>query len=123
MVKPMNTARRVLTQAEIEWKIEDLIDALAEAIDVYSDTCEASVEAEMDWKLKSNRALIGLADRPDLKMTAPERSARIELACEDELRAYKVTAARQTAMKESLRSLHTRIDSLRTLSANARAAT
>jgi hypothetical protein len=120
---PTTTARRVLTQAEIEWKIEDLIDELERSIESYRDISEAAVGSEMDYRMKTARARIGVADRPGIKMTVAERDARIDLACEDELRAYKITAASQASMREALRSLHTRIDSLRTLSANARAAT
>ena len=118
----MNTRRQVLTQAEIEFKIEDLCDSLESLVEEYADVCEAQVDAEMAYKHKHGQTTIGFANS-DVKMTVAEKSARADLHCHDELYQHKMTAARKEAMKESLRSVHARIDALRTLSANARAAT
>jgi len=118
----MSGMRRVLTQAEIEHKIEDLCDLLGESIDEYRDILEAAVTAEMTYKMKQYQTVIGFANS-EIKMTVVEKNARADLHCSDELAAHKLADARRESAKEGLRSLHTRIDALRTLSANARAAT
>lgn len=113
---------RILSQAEVEQQIMDISDAIEAEVYRYAGLADAAAESEAEWKLRYAHAVVRLADS-NMKMSIPERQARAEITAADELRRYKVMEARRQASKEALLSLRARLDALRSLSANIRAAT
>lgn len=110
-----------LTQADVEQLILDLTDALADATEAFRDLCDAVALAEMDYKHAHHRAVVDLAS--GAKMTADVRKSTAWLRSENAERAYATLAAAKEAHKEHLRSLTTRVEALRTISANVRSQT
>ena len=112
-------ANRILTQGDIEQSILALCDELEEETYRYAELADLAAEAEADYKEKASRTFVAIANM-DVKMTAGEKSARVdEMTCQ-ELRIFKINEARRHASKEALLSLRARLDALRTLSANVR---
>lgn len=117
----MALARSPLTQHEVETLILDLTDALADATESYADLCDATAVAEMDYKHAFHSAVVGLAHAE--RTTADVRKSTAWLHSESAERGYTTVAASKEAAREHLRSLTTRIEALRTVSANVRAQT
>lgn len=114
---------RVLAQVEVEQQILDICDALDAETHRYSEVADLAADAEADYKLAYARAVVTAAAHGSIKMTAPERQARAELAAAEQLRVWKIAEARRAATKEALLSLRARLDALRTLNASIRNAT
>lgn len=114
---------RVLTQAEIEDGIMRLSAELEDEVYRYAALSDDAAEAEAAYKGKHARAVVRLGAESGVKSTALERQARAELSAVEELRLYRIAEGRRSASKERLLSLRSRIDALRTLSANVRHAT
>lgn len=114
---------RVLTQAEIEDAIMRLSADLEDETYRYAALGDDAAEAEAAYKGKHARAIVRLAAESGAKSTAAERQARADLSAIEELRIYRIADGRRSASKERLLSLRSRIDALRTLSANVRHAT
>ena len=114
---------RLLTQGDIETAILALSDELESQTYAYSELSDTAAVAEADYKIRLARALVGFAADPSIKMTATERQARVDLHCAAELRSWKIAEARRQATKETLLSLRSRLDAMRTLSANVRHST
>jgi hypothetical protein len=114
---------KLLTQGDIESAILALSDALDDETHRYADLADEAAEAEADYKIKHARATVGYATSDGPKMTAAQIAARVELHAADELRRYKLADARRQATREALMSLRSRLDAMRTLSANVRAQT
>jgi hypothetical protein len=112
-------ADRLLSQGEIETAIMRLSEELESVTYQYADLADKAATAEADYKLHSARLMVALANSP-MKMTAPERQARVDAQSDDQYRIWKINEARRQASKEILLSLRARLDSLRTLSANIR---
>lgn len=118
----MTQGRRVLTQAEIEWQIEDICQALEAAVEEHATLVIDWASAENSYKRRRAQTLIGFANSSE-RMTVAERDARTDFHVADEWEAYKLLDARRESSREYLRSLHARLDALRTLAANVRAVT
>lgn len=119
----MSTVTRpVLSQHDVEQRMIEIDDALAETTLAYADLADAAADAEAVYKEQLARALLAVAASAD-KATAAVRQARAELACVDAFRTYKLADARRGACREALLSYRARLDSLRTLNANIRAVT
>ncbi len=114
---------KLLTQGEIEEGILALSDAIEEQTYLYAELSDMAAEKEADYKVRSARALVGLANDNSIKITAGERQARVDLHCAAELRDWKLAEARRQSSKEALLSLRSRLDAMRTLSANVRHST
>lgn len=114
-------ARSPLTQHEVETLILDLTDALADATEAFGEVCDATSQAEMDYKHAFHSAVVTLA--AGAKVTADVRKSTAWLRSESAERAYVTLAATKEAAREHLRSLTTRIEALRTVSANVRGQT
>lgn len=114
---------RLLTQGEIEANITKLSELLEEETYAYARQSEASAEAESDYKVLMARAIVTFLNDRGLKMTQYERQARCDLICSDEFRVWKMAEARRSSTKEALLTLRSRLDAMRTLSANVRHAT
>lgn len=108
-----------LTQGDIETQILEVSEALEDETERYASICTESAIAEADWKYRQARSYIVLTEQEG-RMTAAEKDHRVTMANFSEFRSYRLLDARRTASKESLNSLRTRLDALRTLSANVR---
>ncbi len=113
---------RILSQGEVEEQILAVSDAIEAEVHRYSGLADAAASAEADYKLRYAETVVRIADS-QARMSIPERAARAELEAATELRRFKIMEARRQASKESLLSLRARLDALRSLSANIRAAT
>lgn len=113
---------RILSQGEVEDQILNISDAIETETERYAGLADAAASAEADYKLRYAETVVRIADSHG-RMSIPERAARAELAAAEELRRYKIMEARRQASKEALLSLRARLDALRSLSANIRAAT
>lgn len=118
----MTEYRRPLSQAEIESAIMGLSAELESDTETFADQCSAAAEAEVDYKVEAARAMLAFAADPALRNVAM-REARVLVHTHEKFRAYKITAAAQTAGKEALATKRARIDAMRTLAANVRAQT
>lgn len=110
--------RAPISQHEIEERILALCDALEETTADFAEFCDKVPEAEMDYKHQHHTALVALSNGP--KITAQLREAKAWLVSEEQERAFRVLLAGKEATKASLSTITTRIDALRTLSANVR---
>jgi hypothetical protein len=110
---------RLLTQGEVEEQILRLSDELEAETDRYARLADKAATAEADYKLQAARLMVGFVASPS-KMTALEKQARVDAQCDGSYRVWKINEAQRQASKEALLSLRTRLDSLRTLSANIR---
>lgn len=112
------TSTPPLTQADVERLILELTDVLADHTDEHRLLCEQTAIAEMDYKHAFHSAVVTLASGP--RVTADVRKSTAWLRSENAERAYTTLAAAKEASRENLRSLTTRIEALRTISANVR---
>jgi len=113
--------RPPLSQAEVETLILKLTDALADGTDDYRELCDKVATAEMNYKHSFHSAIVTLAHGS--KLTADLRKSTAWLRSEVEERAYTTLAASKESGREYLRTLTTRIEALRTISANVRGQT
>ena len=113
--------RAALSQHEVENLILGLSDALADATDDYRSICDDTAEAEMNYKHAYHSAVIALAS--GVKITADVRKSTAWLRSENQERGYTILSAAKEGQREHLRSLTTRIEALRTVSANVRGQT
>jgi hypothetical protein len=111
-------ARSPLTQHDVESLLLDLSDRLADATDEFRDLCDATSQAEMDYKHAFHSSVVALAS--GTKVTADVRKSTAWLRSENAERAYVTLTAAKEAAREHLRTLTTRIEALRTVSANVR---
>jgi hypothetical protein len=114
---------RLLTQGEIEANIADLSSLLEEQTYLYASQSEVAATTEADYKIRLAKAIVAFASDPTIKMTQHERQARCDLHCAAEFRDWKLAEAQRQSTKEALLSLRSRLDAMRTLSANVRHAT
>lgn len=113
--------RSPLAQHDVETLILDLSDRLAEATEEYRDLCDSTSRAEMDYRHAYHSAVVTLAS--GAKVTADVRKSTAWLRSENAERAYVTLAAAKEAAREHLRTITTRIEALRTVSANVRGQT
>jgi hypothetical protein len=112
----------VIIQGDIEAQILRLVNELEEETSVYASQIEEAARADITYKREFSRAQVMLAaDQP--KLTVATREAKAMQMAMDEMAVAKILAARERATREKLTSLRTRLDALRTLSANVRAQT
>lgn len=115
---------RPLSQVEVESRIGALCDELEDATVEYRDLCEQEAAAENAYKRTYHRAIIVHSERSTMpngnKATVSWIEAQAHLACEDQESTYRVKSAILRALKESLTTKRTQLDSLRTLAANIR---
>ena len=87
----------------------------------FHDIQMRAAEAEADYrKAKGTKALAIIHAAAEQKWSAAVRDARIDVELDDERRAHLYSQAGLHAARESLVSLRTRIEALRTLSASIR---
>lgn len=111
---------RILSPVDVEREIVELGERLERETVTYAVDCDASANAEADWKFAYYRAIVQVADaEPKLPQVKLEAKASIE-AGEDKFRSYRVLSEKQRATASALSSIRTRLDAYRTLAANLR---
>lgn len=112
----------ILTRVEVESRICRLTDALEERTEDYRRLSHAAADAEA--KYRAHHAMCTLAiinGASDKKMTVDERAARADASSNEEYRTFLIATAARNSCRESLLSLRTTLDALRTLAASIRA--
>lgn len=108
----------VMTQVLVEKRILELCDELEEQVEFYSQISQRRAEAESDFKYRFARTLI----EQTAKAPVATKEAIAQLKASGEYREWKLYEARERATQQKLTSIRTQLDSLRTISANVRAA-
>jgi hypothetical protein len=117
-VKPYNA----LTQADIERAIMSVSEQMEQATFNLAEIADDAAVAEADYKVAFARALWAKeAATEKLNVGAKDAAATIET--EHELRARIISAAKLSVAQESLRTMRSRMDALRTVAANLRSMT
>lgn len=119
--------QRVVTQAEVESEIMYVNDKMEEATEDFAVLAEAAARADHAYKVKKAIQNLEASTMPgngkDGRTTVDEREAMVIKACADELLVHLIAEAKYASAKVILRTQESRMDSLRTLSANIRAQT
>lgn len=105
------------SQAHAEHQMIDLATALETAVEELRVIVEDAANAESDYKEKYWTALLRCE-----RNTVGEREAVAGLYAAKEFRAWRLLHGRVSATRDYMRAIQTKIDSLRTISANVRAA-
>lgn len=112
------------TQGEVEQEIEDIVDLMETLTDEYAAVCQTAADSEVTYRVRFYRGLLSLKEQPPREgtraLTDKAAEAKATVMVEGELRAYKRSAALQESCKQALRTHQSRLDALRTLSANIR---
>lgn len=104
-----------ISQVEIEMEIARLVTLLEESTEDYATLIEDASKKEAKYKLEWAKAYLGATG------SIKERESWADYQLGDESYAWKISDALVKAKKESLTSIRTSIDALRTLAANVRA--
>lgn len=116
----------MLTQGEIEDRIETTVDTLESLTNDYARAMTSAAEAEADYRLRYWRTFLQHKDSAGGVGRPPsdkECEGRAIVANEDALRAYKTTTAHAASIKSGMDTHRDRLDALRTLAANVRSQT
>lgn len=104
-----------LTQVGVESEILRLSAMLEEATEQLAKAMEIEADAEVSFRIAEARAKLAATSK-----SVEDRKAEALVACETWYTAYTVAEARRDALAETCRTLRSRLDALRTLSANLR---
>lgn len=119
--------QRAVTQAEVESEIMYVNDKMETATEDFAVLAEEAAVAEHAYKVKKAVKNLEASTMPgngkDGRTTVDEREAMVIRDCADELLAHLIAEAKYASAKVILRTQESRMDSLRTLSANIRAQT
>lgn len=119
----------ILTAGEVEQRIARASDAMDDLTDDFDQQAIDKAVAEATYKVKfakeriKHRARPGGGSGPGGRVTNDEADDHATVACEVELMNRLVTEEVLNATDQSLRSLRSQLDALRTLAANIRAQT
>jgi hypothetical protein len=113
---------RPLAQAEIEFRIQDVIEEMERATEAYDDIAREAAEAEADYKRQHAMGVLAVINHGD-KMTVGEREARVDLHCADAYKKHLIQQAARNSRREHLQTLRAHLDALRTLNASVRVQT
>lgn len=115
-------ADEILTRVEVESRICRMTDALEERTAEYQRLCHSAATAEASYRAHHAMCTLAIINgASDKKMTVDERAARADAASNDEYRTFLIATAARNSCRESLLSLRTNLDALRTLAASIRA--
>lgn len=118
--------RRHLSQAEVEWGIEDLSDRLEDQTREFAALCEEVAKADDDWNRSLWRAQVTLAaqsdggGRNDTIRRARASQVADGLQGEGRYLRYRLAQERQRSMQAAMRSTQAKLDALRSLNSNLR---
>jgi hypothetical protein len=110
--------RELLTQSEVESRIMDLIDQMTTQTEELAEL--HNEEARAEYEYKHTFALAFLDAEGGNQKT---RESHALLAADKEFYVWRLSEARLKTAQQSLRTIATQLDSLRTISANLRAVT
>lgn len=117
--------RPVLTQADIEHRIMDTVDALEALVEDYADAARAAAEADSVYRRRKAMMFLSVIEHPrgDRKQTVAEVEQRVVHATADERETAKLAEAHRDSIREGMHANRDRLGALRTLAANVRAVT
>lgn len=115
----LNDRRRTrpISQVEVENKILELVEKMEEATEDYAHLMEKASDAESHYKAEHAKAYLRAQG------AVKEREATADVACEDLLFQFKTAEALAKSRHQSLLTIRTALDGLRTIAANVRAQT
>jgi hypothetical protein len=111
----------ILTPVDAERMLASALKRLDEETHEFRDIQYAAAIAEADYRKAKGYKAIAIMRAPH--SSAKERDARIEMELDEERRHHLTSQAGLHAARESLVSLRTRIEALRTISASVRSQT
>lgn len=97
-----------------------LSDQMESGVELLAQVAEEAALNEVDFKVGFAKALLAAAMNATGKITVGDKEAQATVECEYLMRARLISNARHEVSVERLRTLRSRIDSLRTVSANLR---
>jgi hypothetical protein len=109
---------RPIIQTEVEDKLQSLCDLLETNCEEYASVLGQRAEAEADYKYRFNRSLV----EQNGKVPVVTKEAIAHLKASGEYRAWKRLEAQEKGLQQTLTSIRSQLEALRTISANVRAA-
>lgn len=107
-----------ITQVDLEDQMVNICNRMEEDIATLYEVSNARAEAESNYKYRHARAMI----EQETKMPVATKDAYAHLRAADEYREWQLLQARERATQQSLLAARSRLDALRTICANVRAA-
>ena len=102
---------------DIEKALIELSGRLEEEVEIFAEISLQRAEAESEYKRQYHRTIIQMTDGT---VTQKESMAQVKSAVA--FREWKIAEAQEKATQQKLMAIRTQIESLRTISANVRAA-
>lgn len=120
------TRTDVVSLGEVEERIWECDQGLAELVDQHYDASREAAEAKADWYGHRDKVLVQLADNPGKIEAADIREARARRARQDPsdpesptgdqlYRTYKILEANQESVQRAMYALQSRLSALQTL--------
>lgn len=107
-----------MTQVDLEDQLMRICERMEQETDLLLSLSTERAEAEADYKYKYSRTLISISE----KMPVSSKEARAYLSASEEFRKWQLLQAREKATQQSLLAARSRLDAIRTVCANVRAA-
>ena len=107
-----------ITQVDLEDQLMRICERMDEDTGLLLELSIDRAEAEADYKYKYSRTLINISE----KMPVSSKEARAYLSASEEFRKWQLLLAREKATQQSLLAARSRLDAIRTVCANVRAA-
>ena len=104
---------------EVETWILSLCEALEEQIDLYRQLSQQRAVAEADYRHRHARAVLEQQGKP----TTTVREAVADYRASAEFRQWRILEAQEKATLQAMSGIRSRLEALRTVAANVRAAT
>lgn len=117
--------RPMITAGEVEGEIMRLSQAMDTGLEDLEQRAKEAAGAEHAYKVAFAKARLVARDEPGHgpkeRTTDAEADDKATVRCDDELRKRLITDALHGVTQESLRTMRSQIDALRTIAANIRA--
>lgn len=110
---------RPLAQAEVECRIQEVMERLERETEAYDDLAREAAETEADYRKQSAIAVLAVIQHGE-RMTVGERDARVVTMTADIHKTYLIKQAARNSKREHLQTLRGVMDALRTLNASIR---
>lgn len=107
-----------LVQVDVESEMMRLFTELEEQVELFAHVSGQRAEAEATYKHQYSTALL----QQQGKVTVSTREAVAHLKASKAFQEYRILEAREKATQQALIGIRCRLDSLRTIAANVRAA-
>ena len=109
---------QAITQIDLETQMLKICDAIEAEIDCLKKLSDQRAEAESEYKYKQARSMVNQTT----KIPIATKEAVAHLHAQEDFRLWKILEAREKATQQALIGLRSRLDALRTICANVRAA-